>query len=233
MTTKNLIPAVLGLVTGLILLIAPSGAGAFAAPHDSSLSYQRLSVDGDYFLNYDGGRDGRAATRDWPVTMVFWDEASVNRVKSFYDGQRGYNRRGGVIFEGYKRRVGSQYIAPRFDGDRGKKTQCDSAGQDSHFRAYGGITDRFSDPFYGEYVVATTHIDKGEEPDPTDPCHGEKYFGFSEDVEDALADLAKGSYTVREDHKKLYNKESLYLDTTGEDKHYWFNNGYATIVRMR
>lgn len=221
-----------GLLAIAVALAWAPGAGAVAPPHDSNLSYQRLSVGGDYFLNYDGARDGRSATRDWPVTMIFWDDASVNRVKSFYDDQRGYNRRGGYMYEGYRRRVNGVYIRPRFDGDKGKKTACDSAAQDNHFRVYGDYTDRFSDPRYGDFVVATTHIDRGEGTEPSDPCYGMKYFGFSEDVEDDMADLAKSSYTVREDHKKLYNKESLYLDTSGVDKHYWFNNGYATIVKM-
>lgn len=228
--TTTMQRAGVSLLAGLILLMTAAPAGA-AAPHESSLSYQRLSVNGDYFLNYDGERNGQPATRDWPVTMIFYDDASVNRVKSFYDDQRGYNRRGGTMYEGYKRRVSGNYIAPRFDGDKGKKTNCDSSGQDNHFRVYGDYTDRFSDPRYGDFVVATTHIDKGEGEESGDPCYGERYFGFSEDVEGTLADLAKSSYTVHEDYKKLYNKESLYLDTS-KDKHYWSNNGYATTVKM-
>src|SRR4051812_6793105 len=129
---------------------------ATAANPSQAIRFVRLSSGGDYFLNYDGGKNLRPSTRDWPVSLIFYTDASVNRVKSFYDDERGYNRRGGRLWEPYR-----YSTKIRFDGDKGKKTDCNENASDNHFRVYGGYNDRFYDPGWGYYVVATAHVDHG------------------------------------------------------------------------
>lgn len=210
----------------MIVAIALAGGGvAAAATPSKAIRFVHLSRNGDYFLNYDGyGKNLSVFGRDWPVTMIFYNDASVNRVKSFYDDERGYNRRGGKEFEPYK------YTSRvRFDGDKGKKTACDSFHEDNHFRVYGGSHDRFYDPRWGYYVVATTHIDHG---DGGGACaDSDTYAGFSEQVEHDLAVIANTGFTVFEDYtrpKKLQNAEELRL----EGDHWWQSDGRATIVLM-
>jgi hypothetical protein len=209
----------LGLAALLIALCVAQPA--LSATPSQALRYIRLSSGGDYFMNYDGEKNLKFADRDWPVSMIFWNDASVNRMKSYFDDERGFNGRGSRKWEPYR------YTSRvRLDGDKGKKNECDSNASNEHFRVYGGGNDRFYDPRYGYYVVATVHRDHG---DGDDECEAaETWFGFSETVEHELAEIANNSFTVHEDYKNLRNREEFRL----EGDHYWDNDGRATLVLM-
>jgi hypothetical protein len=203
-----------------LAVLLPAEIAAAATP-SQAIRFIRLSSGGDYFLNYDGDKNLSVFDRDWGVSMIFYEDASVNRVKGFYDEDRGYNRRGGRKWEPY--RYNSRV---RMDGDKGKKNDCNSGHTNNHFRVYGGYNDRLYDPRWGYYVVATTHVDHG---DGGGACEAsDDYFGFSENVEHDLAVIANNAFTVTEDYKNLRNAESLRL----EDDHWWQSDGRATIVLM-
>jgi hypothetical protein len=214
------------LVTLLALALVLAGNGiASAAKPSQPLRFVRLSAGGDYFLNYDGKQNLYADDRDWAIQMIFYADASVNRVKSFYDDDNGYNRpRGSRKWEPYRY---STRTRTRMDGDKGKKTDCNTSHNDRHFRVYGGYYDRLYDPRYGYFVVATMHIDHGDGDDPNCAA-SDTWFGFSEDIEHEMAVIADSSYTVIEDYKNLRNAEPLGL----VDDHWWQSDGKATIVLM-
>jgi hypothetical protein len=211
----------LAALAAALAAIALGAQVAAAATPSQAIRFIRLSGGGDYFLNYDGKKNLSVFDRDWGVSMIFYSDASVNRVKGFYDEERGYNGRGSREWEPY--RYSSRI---RMDGDKGKKTDCNSAHTDNHFRVYGGYNDRFYDPRYGYYVVATTHLDHG---DGGGTCAAsETYFGYSENVEHDLAVIANPALTVHEDYKNLRNAEPLRL----EGDHWWQSDGKATLVLM-
>ncbi len=210
------------LVTLLVVAFALTGGVASAAEPSQPTRFIRLSADGDYFFNYDGEKNLNVDDRDWAVQMIFYSDASVNRVKGFYDESNGYNRRGGYKWEPYR-----YSTRTRHDGDKGKKTNCNSSHNDRHFRVYGGYNDRLYDPRYGYFVVATMHIDHGDGNDANCPA-SDTWFGNSEDVEHEMAVMAASAYTVHEDYKNLRNEEPIRL--TGD--HWWQSDGRASIVLM-
>lgn len=214
------------LVVLAALLFGASIADAYT-PTPRQYAWKRLSPGGDYFLNYDGGQTVDREERDWPVGMIFYGDASVDRVKTFY-GTRGFTREGGYMYMGYRDgdlRGPALRAWQRFDRDKGKKTECVN-GYDDHFRVYGpSNTDRFNDPRYGYFVVATAHIDHG---DGGGACAGTPWFGESEQVERRLAAIAASTYRVNLNAKPLNNFERRRV----EGDHHWSNGGRATTVRM-
>lgn len=216
-----------GSIAVLASLLATAAPAAAHTPTPGQYGWKRLTAGGDYFLNYDGARTLSRHARDWPVGLIFYDDASVNRVKTFY-GNRGFTREGGYMYMGY---VDGDLRGPArsawqfFDRDKGKKTVC-TRGLNDHFRVYGPSgTDRFNDPRYGYFVVASAHIDHG---DGDGACAGERWFGLSESVENRLADIADVSYSVYRDAKPLNNYERY----RPEGNHFWSNGGRATTIRM-
>jgi hypothetical protein len=202
--------------------VLASSSVVLAFTPSQPLRFVRLSTDGDYFLNYDGEKNLDRNGRDWGVSMIFYSDASVNRVKSYFDDERGFNRTGGRKWEPYR------YTSrTRLDGDKGKKNNCNTSHNDRHFRVYGGYNDRLYDPRFGYYVVATLHIDHGDGTD-SNCAASDTWFGYSEDVEHELAVIANDAFTVHEDYKDLRNAESLRL----EGDHWWQSDGHATIVSM-
>lgn len=196
--------------------------------------WKHLSNGGDYFATYDRGDP----TTDWPVTMIFWDDASTGRVNTFYD-RRGYGRQGGSVSLDYIASYGIPGTVRGTDRDKGKKDDC-VKHRDSHYRVYGRkSTGWFADRVYGHFVVATTHYDYGDGGVISGlrgdgGCRADrKWFGFSEAVEKELAKVAATvpSWKVsldKVDAKNKYNGQRERDDGI----HYYQSNGRASIVRM-
>jgi hypothetical protein len=184
----------------------------------------RLSDRGPAFLAYDGTPDFTLAGRDWPVSLVFAGHATVGKVKRALRGL-GFTRTGHLEYLGY--RVGSQ--GPRFDGDRGLKTRCDRDGTDVHLRIYAPTaTGRFTDPEYGDVVIATAHLDRG------DTCGTPPtLFGFSERAEGRVASLvaARLHWPVKPDELDLGNAEPYRRDIA-DSAHVWWSDGRATLITV-
>lgn len=200
---------------------APSAA--FTATQPPRL--RRLSDAGFAFFAEDGDPSLRPDGRDWPVSVVFAGAASVAKVKA---GLRkiGLTRRGHSRSLGY-RLPGSSLL--RFDGDRGLKGPCDADATDLHVRVYAPTaTDRFSDPDFGDVVLATVHLDH------VDGCGtGPSLFGFSERAERRLAALiaARLHWKVHVDGLAVGNAEPLRRDAA-DPGHIWLADGEATVVTV-
>jgi hypothetical protein len=186
--------------------------------------FVRLSDAGPAFLAYDGDPSFDRRQSDWPVSLVFAGNASVGKVKRAL-GRLGFNRRGHTRYLAY--RVAGQ--SARFDGDRGLKTRCDGSGTDVHVRLYAPPgTDHLTDPRFGNVVVATAHLDRGEAPAPPP-----RLFGFSEEAERRVADALAGGlgWRVQRDALPLGNAEPFRHDLAAPD-HVWWSDGRATLISV-
>ena len=184
----------------------------------------RLSPHGPAFANYDGLRGVGRVARDWPVSLIFTGHATVGKVKRAL-------RSAGFTHVGERRWVGYRTAggALRFDSDRGLKTACDANGTDVHVRLYAPPkADHFTDPRFGNVVIATAHLDRGES--CTTPP---RLFGFSEEAERRVADLAAGrlGWRVQRDAVPLGNAEPYRRDLAAPD-HVWWSNGRATLIQV-
>lgn len=178
--------------------------------------------DSDAFINYDGTeRNYDRGDRDWPIGLIFYSNATIEKVKNAYEDE-GYDGEGSFMYEGWKARNGGYR---RFDSDKGKKNDCNAAGRNEHFRIYGNHhndSGRFFSRDYGYFVVASAHYDHG------DGCSGRRYFGFSENVEGILVNVARDrlGWSVRHDFLPTKNHE----EPRWEGDHYWKNDGRASIL---
>jgi hypothetical protein len=183
-----------------------------------------LSPGGPRFAPYDGTPALGPAGRDWPVSLIFAGHATVGKVKQAL-------RTVGFTHLGESRRL--VYAGPggalRSDGDRGVKTACDANGTDIHLRLYAPPgTDRFTDPRFGDVVVATVHLDRGESC-TTPPAE----FGFSEVAERRVADVVASrlGWHVQPNRIALGNAEPFRRDLAAPD-HLWWSNGRATLISV-
>lgn len=202
-----------------------AGKTPVESPADTSLAdpqLVRLSDRGPAFLTYDGTPVLGRAARDWPVSLVFTGRARIPKVKRALR-KLGFVRPGRTSYLAY-REVGAGL---RFDGDHGLKTTCDRQGSDLHVRLYApSATDRLIDPEFGDVVVATAHIDRGDSCSPPP-----QLFGFSERAEERIAALAANrlGWRVKPDHLALGNVEPYRRDIA-DIAHVWSSDGRATVI---
>lgn len=232
MRRTNVILAVTAVVTSALALAFTAAQAAM--PRDGNpFVYFSLTQGGDTFVNYDGSKNFKRSDRDWPIGLVFNGNASVNKVKDYYKASA-FAGFGGSKFLGTDSRPSGG--KRKLDSDRGRKTRCGSKqqnGRQEHFRIYGGNLDRLYDREYGYFVVASAHYDHGDSFASTsaapDLCPGKKFFGYSENVEQRIVDLAatRGA-RVRRNHLGLRNFEPQRT----EGDHIWKNDGRASIIRL-
>lgn len=218
------------LMLGVAGLVSTSSAAAAGWAENPP---QPMNIGDDRFYNYDfGSVSAYQGNIDWPVGLVFWNNASVSRVKSLlnspYD-QTGGEQRAALVDQGYP------WV---WDGDAGRKTtkfpglpgQPDNA---RHYRIYadaplgqtGGVAygdDRIYNLYWSYWVFGTTHWDYAEF-SPTDP----HWFGNSENAEDWLVYewYAKG-YAYTADWNNMYNYEPYEV----QGDHIYDNNGFASFM---
>lgn len=207
-------------LTGLAAAVAATAGGAYAptsADGATASSLTLINLSGDYFWNYDFNSGSITASNvDWPVTLIFYGNATINRVKDnlgpwfSYQGSAKYGRLND----------GAGFVT---DQDSGRKTHmCPCIGDITHYRAYADADDRMYNPDWAYYVFATTHIDHNE------GTFGE-WFGQSEDAEEDVRDRSVqvwGASNVSNDYLNLSNYEAPH----NEGSHHWNNNQYATKV---
>ena len=172
----------------------------------------------DQFYNYDFLSDQASSSNvDWPVTMLFYGNAEVNKVKLALFGLE--------AFASPMHELLNDGNGWTWDSDRGTKDTWYSYYLNSyvylHMRVYApNPPDYFNDElgYYGHYIIGTTHYDE---------YPFESWSGFSEYAEKdiALASEAIG-WAVFRDHTFFANSETC----RWEGNHYWYNNGYATFV---
>ena len=201
----------------LIAVVAvPSAILADHSAGPGSLSV--LSIQEDQFYNWDfvSNDDFSSSNVDWPVNMLFYNNAEVDKVKGIYWG----NCHWPVASAKYARlNDGSGMV---WDNDSGTKSPCDCTiwGNQPHMRVYADDNDTLYNTSWGFYVLGTTHTDHNE-------CGLNPWHGESEDTEGLIADRASDrGYTVFEDWGNFYNAESW----RREGNHIVENDGYATAV---
>jgi hypothetical protein len=211
-------------LVGALLLIA-GGLVNQARPAEAATTktLQYLSIGGDRFFNYDFLSKSSAATNvDWPVTVIFRNNATVDKAKSSMEAWSNY-------FDSTSYQM--MYIVENdgsgayWDQDGGKKTPaCPTYGHSSpHYRVYGiGSYERMYSTTFGYYVPATTHRDYNE-----CPAYQKKHAD-TEAVEDLLLREAGDNTTVYNDMYNFHNYEPYRV----EGNHTWYSNGYASTVRI-
>lgn len=213
----------------LLELVAGPPQSAWAA--ESSNLTPLLFPDKDIIYNYDFTTTTGAGyqTVDWGTSLLFYNNASVNKVKgdgavaryfAFGGPQYGWVDDGTTTGPS-----GTQTPRGFYDSDRGIKTDTPSCfGDTRHFRIYADGDDRLYDMGLGYWVYATTHKDFNE------LCAD--YYGDSEGTEnDVAARFRNNGHAVFEDYASFFNYEPKHVDRLNS-KHRWDSNGKATYVNI-
>jgi hypothetical protein len=215
--------SLLGLAGGLIAL----GQENQRAEAWHAASFALLTINDDSFRNYDFTDQNESWDLvDWPVTMVFWNSAEIDRVKGIYDlccdGAQIYARVND----------GAEGSGPVWDDDGGiKDWPCSFLNEKEstwHMRLYADSDDQLYTPGWGFYVLGTTHEDYHE---CTFPESGRK-FGWSEWVESNkfVPWIRAKGYTAWDDYMNFSNYEPYWEEQYGGERHVWENDGMSSWV---
>ncbi|ABL78588.1 hypothetical protein [Thermofilum pendens] len=171
-----------------------------------------LWVTSTGFYNYDFKSQVVSSSNvDWPVTMVFYGNADVNKVKNIFFGLT-------ILANPMYAYIYSNGWV--WDTDRGTKGVVYSNYLNGyvylHMRVYApNPPDYIYDPAWGKYVIGTTHYDEY-------PL--ESWSGYPEYAEHDFAAIARSKgYTVYQDWAYFYNDQ-------GSPGSITYNDGYATAV---
>ena len=181
-----------------------------------------LAFHGDQFWNYDfTARRVRADGVDWPMSLVFYGNATINKVKRFLGNE--YDKSGSPMYARLK--DGRRW---QWDTDRGRKTTwCPGLKTQPpwarHYRIYADRDDRLYNAAWGFYVIGTTHYDHRE-------CAIGKRFGWSENSEAWITHRWRlnGGW-AQDDWKYFSNPEPVRV----QGNHIWDNNGWASRLHVR
>jgi hypothetical protein len=213
----------------LLCLVVVLGLWASFATTASAWQASHLVVvsqNEDRFWNYDCEKQvaGDPAVCDWPVTIVFWGNASVDKVKAALRASLPIYGIDEYLYasDGYHRRW-------LWDADTGVKSL--NITKFLHMRVYGSRWGRLSNATWGSYVLATTHYD-------IDELTANPTSGRSEEAAAAIEALCVNVYgaaAVQADVLPLFNLEADRVeqranDDGGIDSHYWQCDGLATMV---
>lgn len=192
-------------------------------------SLQELFIQDDSFYNWDSVAQTYppiTSEVDWPVSLLFWNDADVNKVKDLL-GEIGLDKR---ILNSTKYLWLNEFfpgLDDVVDADSGvKRGVCPFSTTQEHVRVYAPPDfDSFFNVSWGFFVLGSTHIDKDE-------CiPGSKMFGWSEDAEDYVSTFIVGEVgfgNVAPDWASFFN-ETAYVQVMN---HVLKNNGKATAVRV-
>lgn len=205
-------------ITGIVLVSFLIASGfAVSANAATTTHLSTLFTNEDQYYNYDFlSQSAWGGNVDWPVTMVFCNNADVNKVKSIYFGST-------IASTMYlQMNDGGGWVWDSDMGTKGALWYSSYLGQYVylHMRVYApNPPDYAYNSSWGNYVLGTTHYDQ---------YPFETWSGYSEDAEKDFASIAlsKG-YTVIPDTLYFYNNEPYRVEG---GNHYWQNDGYATRV---
>jgi len=204
-----------------------NSAEAHTAP---SPGFKIITVLEDGWYNWDFRSQSQSSSNvDWPVTIVYYINANINKVKDKLKTIENIGSCGSPI----NARL-SEGGSWQWDQDSGLKDDC-GTGSDvtEHLRVYADGDDRLYNQFLSYYILGTTHEDDCHEHGvwPFLSCH-HHWVGYSEVANnhwDSYSDQVAG-WDVYPDESNLDNAASFAdLHGSGED-HYVFNNGLATLV---
>jgi hypothetical protein len=133
------------------------------------------AVGEDAFWSWDFGSSNFEMTAqsvkersDWPVAMIFTNDATVDLAKRYYAGRALTTRAWGSTFDRGPHPQGHAVPNMPWDRDEGTYKGPPCYGDKYHYRVYGGNPDfdgddRMFNIAWGFYVVATAHIDHNED----------------------------------------------------------------------
>lgn len=209
--------AVLAVTVLALSLYAPPVEAATAS------SLYDIGIREDHFYNYDfNGEVASAGNVDWAISLVFYNNAEIDKVKNALNPYLPYSN------NGEKDAVVNDGGGYRYDGDRGRKVSpCPPTGWFQHYRVYADGDDRLYNLDYGYWIIGSTHFDYN------DGCSGAQH-GYSETAEDWVAYWSGLVWPGRVfgDYGYLYNYEGYRVETSEGRPHIWENNGYATYVSV-
>ena len=216
------------------LYAGPGAAGTAEAHTAPSGSFYTLAIREDRFKNWDfRSKSAVASNVDWPVTMLYYNNANINKVKNKLDAIDRIGRCG----SGKKARLRDSTVTGYvWDNDGGIKDNCGTDwGQTRHMRVYADGNDKLYNLSWKYYIIGTTHVDHCHRHGfwPAYWCH-HHYVGFSENANDwwdYYSDRVSG-WTVFADWSSFSNSANFNdLHGSGED-HLVRSNGRATAVHV-
>lgn len=214
----------LALVLACLAVLAPAPQAAWSW---TAANLRTVAEQEDRFFTYDFESTWAARTNcDWPVTIVFWGQATVDKVKKALSSSLWLPGNEMYAYVSEQRIRKHPY---RWAADRGVKSL--SFTRALHVRLYADADGCLTNGVWGDYVLATTHYDLNElSADPT--------FGRSEEAAaavEALCATAWGADAVEADVLSLFNEEPDRVEQRPNDKggvesHFWQCDGLATMV---
>lgn len=175
------------------------------------------------FYNYDFGSPtcARANNVEWPIDLLFWNNASRSAIES---GLSSFFPYGGVFASTEYARI-NDGAGTFWARNGGKKTAIETKGTtDDHYRIYA-YSERSYATDFGYFVIGTIHKDNNEFAGYT---HAE--YGESEKAEKELGADAGSLAVGWEVNFDNYNMENEQYGQEGN--HIWENNGNATMIRL-
>ena len=179
-----------------------------------------IGIGRQRWLNFGFYKKAKTSLKpDWPVSIIFYGNASVGKVKKLFGKTRLSTNKYVFYDEG---------AGMTWDADKGVKTRVWFAGPDGpdrdvlHVRVFAPPVGYFEgEGAWGRYVIATTHFDFN--PPFDNRC------GYSEDAErQALRMAERQGYLVFYHCVNLFNAERL----RARRHYYWQSDGYAGLVRI-
>ena len=148
--------------SGLLLAVVVfSLLGASSAMASTTTSLKTVHYGGDSFRNFDfDSQRASAGNVDWPVDLVFWGNASVDKVYAGIGWSLAGSNEYGRLNDG----TGAIWVP-----SAGRKSGLCSG---THFRLYAPPVGYLSNRKLGHYVIATAHVDKNE-------CFGSAQYGWN------------------------------------------------------
>jgi len=198
-----------------------------------------VNTDGAWNWDFRDDQVRNWANKDWPIHMVFWNNATVNRVK----GTDGSHRLDNDVF---KTTGGAKWARFEDDGfweydaDSGRKkfnckSRVDTDNWTEHFRVYADpTTDRNWVDGWGFYVLVTTHFDQND-PSVVPACQPRQH-GWDELAADNLAWYFGVSndgpkWQVMNDWGHFHNAAQV-DELIGGVPHHRDSNGLVTLVHV-
>ncbi len=186
-----------------------------------------LYIREDGFRNYDFNSQTVSSTNvDWAVSLMFWNNASINRIKNSGIGPL-YDQSGSTQYGRLRDTTSTGFV---WDGDGGRKTTlCPGApGQPRnarHYRIYADGDDRLYNLDWGYWVFGSTHWDM-DECSLSNPA----WFGYSENAEEWLVSdwINRTGWPAANDWSSFSNAEPYRV----QGDHIWDNNAYASALRV-
>lgn len=199
----------------------PVAASFAATARSGNLTILYIREDG--FRNYDfNSRTVASNNVDWTIALMFWNNATINRVKNSGIGPL-YDQSGSTQYGRLRDTTATGFV---WDGDGGRKTTaCPGAPfqprEARHYRIYADGDDRIYNLDWGFWVFGSTHYDI-DECSLTRPA----WFGYSETAEEWLVFdwVDRTPWGATNDWSWFYNNEPYRV--AGD--HIWDSNGYAS-----